>query len=147
MVVIMKRMVMVFVISLVPVFSSAGGDIQEKLDRIMLDRVEIRDVTLGEAVDYLRKISRELDPEKTGVNFVFKDIDKNAAKIDIDLTAIPLGEALKYICLNANAAFHVEKYAVVISSREKKDGVDKAGKCVDAGGGGSVTAPKGTKPR
>lgn len=99
----------------------AGESVQNKLDKLIINRVEMKDVTIGEAVDYLRKTSRELDPEKSGVNFVFSDVDQNGARIDVDLADLPLGEALKYICLSAGVAYRVEKYAVVITNRAKKE--------------------------
>jgi general secretion pathway protein D len=48
--------------------------IQRKLEKIILPRLEFKEATIREAVDFLKKKSIELDPDepKTGVNIVLK---------------------------------------------------------------------------
>ena len=48
--------------------------IQRKLERIIIPKLEFKEATIREAVDYLKKKSLELDPDepKTGVNIVLK---------------------------------------------------------------------------
>ncbi len=48
--------------------------IQRKLERIIIPKLEFKEATIREAVDYLKKKSIELDPDepKTGVNIVLK---------------------------------------------------------------------------
>jgi len=51
--------------------------IQRKLASIILPRLEFREATIREAIDYLKKKSQELDPAHEGVNIVLK-IDAGA---------------------------------------------------------------------
>lgn len=84
--------------------------IQKKLDTIILPRVVFREASVKEIVDYLLIKGRELDtsekdPKLKGVNILFRpslDGTPNTARISLDLTNVPLGEALKYTAQLAN---------------------------------------------
>ena len=102
------------------------GAVERKLERIILPRLEFKDATIREAVDYLRLKSVELDPDepKTGVNIVLnvnrETLDSIAAdpnlnsRITVSLTNVPLIEALRYVTGLAYLRFKVELDAVVI---------------------------------
>lgn len=74
---------------------------------IVLARVAFREATIQEAVELLRVKAKEVDPEHSGVNIVLKlpdappadrsRINPVDARITLDLTAIPLAEALRYV--------------------------------------------------
>ena len=53
-----------------PTTQGRSAIISHKLDTIILPRVEFRDATIREAIDFLKKKSVELDPAKEGVNIV-----------------------------------------------------------------------------
>ncbi|MDP9290945.1 MAG: type II and III secretion system protein, partial [Verrucomicrobiota bacterium] len=70
--------------------------ITNKLNRIIIPKIEFREATVREAVDFLKQKSRELDPEadptKTkGVNIVLK-LEASTAGISPALSAPPAGE-------------------------------------------------------
>ena len=98
--------------------------IQRKLERIIIPRLEFKEATIREAVDYLKRKSVELDSDdpKTGVNIVLKldaepgekTDESTQARITVSLTNIPLVEALRYATGLANLKFKVEPYAVVV---------------------------------
>ena len=108
---------------------SARGteSIQNKLNHIIIPKIEFRDATVREAVDFLTK-SRELDtdesdPSRRGVNIVLKlepgqnvtsTIQPNDARITLSLTNIPLIEALRYVTNLTGSKVKVDQYAVVI---------------------------------
>ncbi len=104
-----------------PVLSSRGTDsVARKLDDIIIPRINFTDATVREAIEYLRNRSAELDTNAVdagdrGVNIVLK-LDAAAASqtITIDLSNIPLREALDYITRLANLKIKVEPYAVAI---------------------------------
>lgn len=50
----------------------AGDTIQRKLNEIILDHIEFEEVTIPTVVQYLKQRSRELDPEKKGVNIFLR---------------------------------------------------------------------------
>lgn len=102
-----------------PVLVSRGTQsINRKLDEIIIPRINFTDAKIGEAVDYLRQRSEALDASgdsERGVNIVLK-LDQAAASqtVTIDLSNLPLREALSYITNLANLKFKVEPYAVLI---------------------------------
>jgi len=56
-----------------PLLRTEGGDvIQRKLNEIILDHIEFEEVTIPTVVQYLKQRSRELDPEKKGVNIFLR---------------------------------------------------------------------------
>lgn len=73
---------------------------------IILPKVEFREATIQEVLEYLRVKAAEIDPEHAGVNIVLKlppappadssRINPADARITLQLTNIPLYEALKY---------------------------------------------------
>ena len=64
-------------------------------DKIVLPSVEFRDATLAEAITFIRIKSRDLDPDKKGVNILLKG-DGGNAKITLSLKNVPVSEALRY---------------------------------------------------
>lgn len=104
-----------------PVMSVRGTQsINNKLDEIVIPRISFTDATLREVIEAIRERAAELDSEPSdagdrGVNIVLK-LDETAAMqtITIDLTNLPLREALDYVTRLANLKIKVEPYAVLI---------------------------------
>lgn len=118
--------------------------INRKLTSIIIPQIQFQDSTVREAIDFLKRRSKELDPEPDpnlkGVNIVLKlggsgagaglpaapplpgedavapaaDLSAGEARITLALSNIPLGEALKYIASLANLKVKVEPFAVAI---------------------------------
>jgi general secretion pathway protein D len=115
--------------------------IQKKLNSIILDKVELDDVTIREAVDFLKQKSRELDtstddPKKRGVNIVLSlpapttlavdtplpgeesvetapTITENS-RITLSLRGVPLMEAIRYLTDLSGLKEKIEPFAVKI---------------------------------
>ena len=110
-----------------------------KLNRIIIPRIDLRDTTVREAVEFLKQRSRELDnstddPQgKRGVNIVLKlnpsqpDLTVPPAegptaplggtadtRVTLSLTNVPLIEALRYLTELAGLKYKIEPYAVSI---------------------------------
>ena len=109
-----------------------------RLNRIVIPRVEFRDATVRQAVSFLQQRSRDLDttesdPERRGVNIVLKlpatpsappvtGIEGESAaptfspdsRITLNLTNVPLYEALRYVATLAGLKVKVEPFAVSI---------------------------------
>lgn len=63
--------------------------IRRKLDSIIIPRLEFRDATIREAIDFLKKKSVDLDPEHQGVNIVLH-LDSPAGSVpEVTPTASP----------------------------------------------------------
>ncbi|OGV54781.1 MAG: hypothetical protein A2017_16120 [Lentisphaerae bacterium GWF2_44_16] len=141
--------------------------IHQKLNNIVIDSIEFVETTIPTVVKYLKKRSKDIDPEKVGVNIFLrlsgtpsagggeggettektetpaadgaektekKAEDGGAAAETTTVTEgtasssvptatmvvndIPLGKAIEYICRGSNLKFRVEKYAVVIASKD-----------------------------
>jgi general secretion pathway protein D len=120
--------------------STASKDaILRKLNTIVLDRVDLDDVTIREAVEILKQKSRELDtstddPKKRGVNIVLKipaqpalpaategeaasapstTVSENS-KITLNLRNVPMMEAIRYLTEISGLKHKVEPFAVSI---------------------------------
>jgi len=90
--------------------------IQDKLTSIIIDLIQFEDVSFASAVDFLRHKSKELDPEKKGVNIIL-ELTPDELKdktITMTLENVPLREAIKYICGSANLDFQIDKSGIVI---------------------------------
>ncbi|KAB2641221.1 MAG: type II and III secretion system protein [Verrucomicrobia bacterium] len=129
-----------------PTVSSGIAYINEKLRRIIIPNINFDDITVEEAVDFLRLRAAELDllepdPAHKGVNFLVRkpqaaaagDAAVDAAPAEgalgggaspgsiriksLRLTNIPLGQALKYICDQTNLRSKVDDFAVTLVPR------------------------------
>lgn len=123
---------------------AAGGTaskdaILRKLNTIVINRLDLDDVTIREAVEILKQKSRELDtstddPKKRGVNIVLKipaqqapatategegsapttaSVSENS-KITLNLRNVPLIEAIRYLTEISGLKQKVEPFAVSI---------------------------------
>ena len=115
---------------------------REKLNDIVISRLDFGEATIREAVDFLKKTSVELDTAepnaaKRGVNFALKLgeapavpaqipgvkpalsvvrllLEAREPRVTVNLRNIPLIKALKYVAGLANMRFKVEPYSVTI---------------------------------
>jgi len=111
-----------------------------RLNRIVIPRVDFRDATIRQAISFLQQRSRDLDttesdPERRGVNIVLKLPSTPApvpaalqvegespvlptysadSRITLNLTNVPLYEALRYVATLAGLKVKVEPFAVSI---------------------------------
>ena len=115
--------------------------INNKLNKIIIDRMDLEDASIREVVDTLKQKSRQLDnstddPKKKGVNIVLKlaspaaapaQVDGQAAeipasesgvtedtKISIALKNVPLIEAVRYLTELSGLKYKIEPFAVSI---------------------------------
>lgn len=131
-----------------PILKDEGtSSIQKKLNEIVIDHIEFEDVTIPTVVKYLKNRSRELDPEKQGVNILLRlNVGEKTAPapaaapaatpgqtetaaapaassgevptITMLVDDIPLGDAIRYICRGANLKYRIERFAVVIAAQD-----------------------------
>jgi general secretion pathway protein D len=104
-----------------------GMSVATKLDRIIIPRILLEQVTLSEAVDYLRAISVSedtlaVDPASRGINFTL-DLgppDSEVAnsirsqKFDLQLAQVPLSAALRYITASTRTSYSTDEFSVII---------------------------------
>jgi hypothetical protein len=82
---------------------------------IILPKVQFHEATLAEAVEFLRIKSRELDPEKKGLNILVKPGGDPVVKITLQLKDVPAYEALRYVAEVASCKLMVEGDVIVIT--------------------------------
>jgi len=93
-----------------------------KLDEITIPKIDFRDATVREALDFIRQRAAtldtlETDPTRKGVNIVLKlppDSPEASARITLSLTDVPLRAAIDYVARAANLKPKVEPFAVVV---------------------------------
>lgn len=110
--------------------------INNKLNKIIIDRIDLDQASIREVVDFLKQKSRQLDtstddPKKKGVNIVLKIDSQSPAvlptdeqvaeptttpdtKISISLKNVPLIEAVRYLTEIAQLKYKIEPFAVSI---------------------------------
>ena len=86
----------------------------EAASPIILPQVEFRDATLDEAIAFIRAKSRDVDPDKKGVNILVKPGGKDA-KLSLSLKQVPVNEALRYIAELANHQLTLEGNAFILT--------------------------------
>jgi hypothetical protein len=106
--------------------SGTGQDvaakINQKLDEIIIPRVDFQDVTIREALDFLnqRAVSldgSEIDPARKGVNIDLKLPEgavESESRITLALTDIPLRAAITYVAYAANLKLNVQPDTVSV---------------------------------
>lgn len=94
---------------------TAPNATQAALAKLVLDKVDFRDATLPEALDFLRQRATQLSGGKQAVNFV-QQIDDAArgAKVTLTLQNVPFTEVLRYIGDLSGVTFAYEPYAIVV---------------------------------
>ena len=97
-----------------PAKETPSGNLWKKLNSIIIDQVEFEDSEPINILKFLRQRSKDLDPEKKGVNFVFKDLEQHKTLVTLKLSNLPLSEVIKYVCLSGDLIYKVEDFAVVI---------------------------------
>ena len=104
-----------------PQMDSRGSQaINNKLDSIMIPRIDFTDSSIKEALDFIKKRASDLDEgdsDNKGINIVLKlpPTSSDASyPITLSLSDVPLREALRYVTEAANLKIKVETHAVVV---------------------------------
>jgi hypothetical protein len=91
---------------------------EEALKKLILEKVELREASLTEALDFLRQKGTQLGEGKVAINFVLKlDEQTQGAKVTIALQKVPFAEVLRYIGELAGVQFVYEPYAIVVKPK------------------------------
>jgi hypothetical protein len=96
--------------------------LNKKLKSIIIPEIEFKEASLESVIAFFVQRSRELDPEKRGINFVLSSKMSSIAqssKITLSLRKIPLSEALRYSLMQIKAEYRIDSFAVVIFPLEK----------------------------
>ena len=96
----------------------APNNTEAALKKIILEKVDFKDATLVELLEYLRQKGNQLGEGKVAVNFVYQlEEQAKAAKVTLTLQKVPFTEVLRYVGELANVQFSFEPYAIVVKPR------------------------------
>jgi hypothetical protein len=95
-----------------------GNDQEKQLAALIIPKIEFRDATLGSALDYFKKTVDKQSGGKQAVNFVVQlPAEQVNTPVTLNLSNIPVTEALRYLGELVNATFVYEKYAVMVKPK------------------------------
>jgi tetratricopeptide (TPR) repeat protein len=98
---------------------SPGAYLTEKMNKIILPKVELRGATIEQAIDYLRVKMREADTSgdaSKGFSILLRTGNAPSnASISLDLKDVPMSEALRYVTELAQMKYKVEAHAVLVT--------------------------------
>lgn len=91
---------------------------QEALQKFIMEKIELREASLAEALEFLKQKGNQLSGGKVAINFVLQldDATQNA-KITVALQRVPFSEVLRYVGDLANVQFVYEPYAIVVKPK------------------------------
>ena len=101
-----------------PANKQAPNATQTALQQVILPRVELREASLAEVLDFLRQKGNQIAEGKVAINFVTQlDDTQKAAKITLALQNVPFTEALRYVGELGGVQFVYERFAIVVKPK------------------------------
>jgi len=103
------------------IVDSGTSSLSEKLARLVVPTINFKDVDIQAAVKYLKQESKQLDTAANGVgvNIILSLEDADLAsvpKVTLNLSNLPLGEVVRYLCQKCGLNYRVENQALVIGT-------------------------------
>ena len=104
-------------------WAGGPGKAAAKARNIVVPKVEVQDVAFGDVIDGLQAESRRLDPDHEGVNIMLnvppeKLPQLREQRITMSFRNLPLGDAIRYVCMAAGLHYKVEKNAIIIAHKD-----------------------------
>ncbi|MEI6535883.1 MAG: hypothetical protein WCN98_11120 [Verrucomicrobiaceae bacterium] len=90
--------------------------LRKSYEKVIIERFEVNDAELSEALQALRILAGKASGGKVIPNIILKDPALGKKNITLNLTKIPLSEALNYLAQLTGAKISYDKMAVLISS-------------------------------
>ena len=108
----------VWFLTLITASSLAAADLTltQKLE-LKIPSIKLKDVTLNQAIEAIRRHAKELDPDGSGINIIVKqqDLPAKGIKINLNLTDIPLRDSLNYVANSVGLNISVSSKVVMIA--------------------------------
>ncbi len=95
----------------------ADNTLKTQYAAVMLPKVEMADVTLTEALEGLRVLSKNASAGKVMPNVIVKGEELGQRKLSLSLSNVPLTEALNYVTQLVSARATYDKHAVILTSQ------------------------------
>ncbi len=103
---------------------NSKSGLYDKLQRLVFDAIEFEDANISSVISYLSSRSKEIDPDKIGVNLVLQMTPEESAKVpkvNMSFERIPMTEAIRYLCQSCGLKYRVEDKAVLIGTKDIDD--------------------------
>lgn len=94
----------------------ATESLKRTYESVILPKVEFSEVTVEEAIEGLRALSKTATEGKVMPNIIVKDPALNAKTLSLNLRNVPLTEALQYVASIAGARVTYDKHTAMIVS-------------------------------
>ena len=94
-----------------------GPTLADKLGTVVLPTVDFADVTVAEALEGLKGLSKAATGGKVVPNFIVRDSGELTQRIDLRLQNVPLNDAIRYVAETSKTVCRYETNAVVFSAR------------------------------
>ena len=98
-------------------YTETNSPLYEKSRKLIIPSIEFIDRRITDAIDYLREKSKEIDPERLGVQIMVtgQSKSKNMDKlVTFSLQNVPLYDAIRYLCLQADLKFRINEKSQII---------------------------------
>ena len=113
------------VTSVVDIAANAVQFVSEKMRNVVIPDVELEDVGIEEAIDFVRNQARQLDttttdPVQKGFNIVLNigtgeiGTQVRAMRFNLQVKNVPVSQLLTYICEQTRTQFSIDEYAINI---------------------------------
>ena len=99
----------------------------QKMQTIIIPKIEFTEVPLPEALNFLRSEARKHDPRKMGVNLILLTREKTPPKITLNVRNLSLDSSLRFVTELAGYAYEVREQGVEVSKpdpRSKRQSVN-----------------------
>ncbi|MCB1277770.1 hypothetical protein [Prosthecobacter sp.] len=98
-------------------YQPKDNTLQNQYAAVTLPKVEMADVTLTEAIEGLRALSKNASGGKVMPNVIVKGEELGQRKLSLSLSNVPLTEAINYVTQLAGAKATYDKHAVILTSQ------------------------------
>ena len=95
--------------------ATAGSSLKKKYEGIKLAKIEFADVTLPEALEGLRVMSKNASNGQVVPNFIVTDQTLKTKMVSLSLTDVPLTQAIEYVARIAGAKASYDNHAVLFT--------------------------------
>lgn len=95
--------------------NATGSSLKKKYEGVKIAKIEFAEVTLEEALDGLRALSKNASQGKMVPNFIVADQALKTKTLSLTLTDVPLTQAIDYVAGIAGARAAYDQHAVIFS--------------------------------
>lgn len=92
------------------------GSLKRTYEAVILPKVEFSEVTVEEAVEGLRALSKNASGGKVMPNIIIKDPAVASKSLSLNLRNVPLTEAIQYVASIGGAKVTYDKHAVMFTA-------------------------------